>query len=146
MSEVDKGSYADLLMGIKARVQTARIRAGLAANRELILLYWDIGTDILQRQHAEGWGAQIIDRLSRDIKTSLPGLTGFSSRNDRQFVQQAVAQIPWGHILHLLQKVKEPDSRLWYIEKTIEHGWSVASLAKARNFKNPVSLIGALNA
>ncbi len=141
MSEIEKNSYADLLMGIKTRVQTARIRAGLAVNQEMILLYWDLGTDILRRQNVEGWGAQIIDRLSKDIKNSFPSLTGFSARNlkymrafseeypDRQFVQQLVAQIPWGHILHLLQKVKEPSPRLWYIEKTIEHGWSRNVLA-----------------
>jgi predicted nuclease of restriction endonuclease-like (RecB) superfamily len=141
MSEIAKNTYAEMLAGIKSRVQTARVRAGLAANRELVLLYWDIGADILQRQHAEGWGSQVIDRLSLDIKHAFPGLTGFSPRNlkymrafseeypDREFVQQVVAQIPWGHILYLLQKAKDPAKRLWYMRKAIEHGWSRNILA-----------------
>jgi len=50
--------YAPLLADIKARVQSARLRAGLAANRELLALYWDIGRLILDRQRQEGWGAK----------------------------------------------------------------------------------------
>jgi len=141
MSYTVKNSYADLLAGIKSRVQAARVRAGLAANRELVLMYWDIGTDILHRQREEGWGSQVIDRISRDIKIEFPNLTGFSPRNlkymrafaeeypDREFVQQLVAQIPWGHILYLLQKAKDSKKRLWYMRQAIEHGWSRNVLA-----------------
>jgi predicted nuclease of restriction endonuclease-like (RecB) superfamily len=71
-SETEKyeavSSYAELLSGIKGRLQTARVRAGLAANRELILLYWDIGKLVAERQDSEGWGAAVIDRLSFDIR------------------------------------------------------------------------------
>jgi predicted nuclease of restriction endonuclease-like (RecB) superfamily len=78
------GSYAELLVGIKNRVQAARVRAGLAANRELILLYWDIGRLVAERQDAEGWGASVIDRLSTDIRHDSPDLKGFSARNIRR--------------------------------------------------------------
>ena len=84
MSETAKNTYAEMLDGIKTRVQTARIRAGLAVNRELVLLYWDIGRMVSERQNAEGWGASVIDRLSRDIQHEFPGLQGFSSRNIRR--------------------------------------------------------------
>jgi hypothetical protein len=64
--------YAALLKEIKERVRTAQVRASLAVNRELILLYWSIGRDILDRQRAEGWGAKIVDRLARDLGAEFP--------------------------------------------------------------------------
>jgi predicted nuclease of restriction endonuclease-like (RecB) superfamily len=86
-------------------VRAAQIRAGLAANRELLALYWDIGRLILDRQKAEGWGAKVIDRLSRDLQNEFPGQQGFSPRNlkymrafaeawpETVIVQQPVAQL-----------------------------------------------------
>ncbi|MGE5153401.1 MAG: DUF1016 N-terminal domain-containing protein, partial [Bdellovibrio bacteriovorus] len=73
--------YAELLKEIKERARAAQVRAGLAANRELLALYWDIGRMILARQEAEGWGAKVIDRLSRDLHAAFPGQHGFSPRN-----------------------------------------------------------------
>ena len=73
--------YAPLLAEIKARVQSARVKAGLAANREMLTLYWDIGRLILERQNKEGWGAKVIDRLSLDLQREFPGQQGFSPRN-----------------------------------------------------------------
>jgi len=98
--------YAPLLSEIKARVQSARIKAGLAANRELLKLYWDIGRLILDRQHKEGWGTKVIDRLSADLQQEFPGQQGFSPRNlkymrtlaeawpETLITQQPVAQLP----------------------------------------------------
>jgi predicted nuclease of restriction endonuclease-like (RecB) superfamily len=73
--------YAPLLADIKARVETARVKAGLAANRELLALYWDIGRLILNRQRREGWGAKVVDRLALDLQRAFPGQQGFSPRN-----------------------------------------------------------------
>ena len=73
--------YRSLLADIKVRVRTAQVRAHLAANSELLALYWDIGRMILHRQQAEGWGAKVIDRLSRDLQNEFPGQQGFSPRN-----------------------------------------------------------------
>jgi hypothetical protein len=73
--------YAALLKDIKERVRTAQVRAALAVNRELILLYWSIGRDILDRQKAEGWGTKVIERLAKDLGTEFPGIEGFSPRN-----------------------------------------------------------------
>jgi len=73
--------YAPLLAEIKARVQVARVKASLAANKELLALYWDIGNLILSRQKKEGWGSKVIDRLSVDLQKELPGQQGFSPRN-----------------------------------------------------------------
>src|ERR1700757_4376546 len=73
--------YPALLESIKERVRSAQLRASFAVNRELIVLYWSIGRDILSRQKAEGWGAKIIDRLGRDLASEFPGIEGFSPRN-----------------------------------------------------------------
>jgi len=63
-------------------------------------------------------------------------MKGLSSRNlrymrtfarefpDLEFVQQLVAQIPWGHITVVLDKINQSETRIWYIQKTIENGWS----------------------
>lgn len=132
--------YDDFLRGLKERIRIAQVRAALAVNQELVLLYWEIGGEILSRQQQQGWGAKVIDRLAKDLRKEFPDIKGFSPRNlkymrafaetypDQQIVQQVVAQIPWGHSCTLLDKVKDPTQRLWYIQKTLEHGWSRAVL------------------
>jgi len=129
-------SYAALLMSIKERIQTAQVRAAVAVNQELVLLYWGIGKEILSRQKAEGWGAKIIDQLAEDLGRSFPEMKGLSPRNlkymralaeawpEDEFVQQPVAQLPWGHNVRLLDLVKDREQRLWYARAAIEHGWS----------------------
>ena len=132
--------YPELLEDIKARIRSSRIRASLSVNRELIILYWEIGRQILQRQEAEGWGARVIDRLSADLNREFPDHKGFSARNlkymrkfaesypEWEIVQQAAAQIPWFHNCTILDKVRHAEQRAWYIRATIEHGWSHAVL------------------
>ncbi len=133
--------YADWLSALKTRIHSAQQRATLAVNRELVLLYWQIGQDILARQSAQGWGAKVIERLSQDLRTAFPEMKGFSPRNlkymrsfaeawpDAEFVQQAVALLPWGHNLVLLDKLPGPQTRRWYAAKAIEHNWSRNILA-----------------
>jgi predicted nuclease of restriction endonuclease-like (RecB) superfamily len=128
--------YANLLASLKKRIQQERIKTVLSANCAMVMLYWDIGASILERQQTEGWGAKVIDRLSFDLKEAFPDMKGFSSRNlkymrkfaeswrDRQLVQRTVALIPWRSNLALLDKLKDSKQRLWYAEKTIENGWS----------------------
>ena|SRR5947208_1484709 len=115
--------YDRFLQDLKARIQSAQVRAGLAVNRELVLLYWGIGRDILARQSEQGWGARVIDRLSADLRHSFPEMKGLSARNikymralaeaypNESFVQQVVAQIPWGHNVRILDYVKDPKER-----------------------------------
>jgi predicted nuclease of restriction endonuclease-like (RecB) superfamily len=128
--------YHDFLQELKARILQAQVRAVISVNRELVLLYWQIGRDILNRQQQRGWGAKIIDNLAADLQKAFPEMKGFSPRNlkymrsfaeaypDEQFVQQVVAQIPWGHNLRILDAVKDSVEREWYIRQTIEQGWS----------------------
>lgn len=128
--------YASLLHDLKRRIRAARLGAALSVNRELVMLYWSIGRDILTRQKQQGWGSKVIDRLAADLRKAFPEMTGFSPRNlkymrtfaeawpEEQFVQQAAAQIPWFHNCVLLDHVKRPQEREWYIRQTIEYGWS----------------------
>jgi len=133
-------SYVEFLDSLKLRIQQARTKAAQSVNRELVLLYWDIGNRILREQASQGWGAQVIELLSSDLSRSFPETNSYSVRNLRSMrafaeayrepviVKQLVSQIPWGHNLRLIQTVKSPEKRCWYIQQTIEHGWSRAVL------------------
>jgi predicted nuclease of restriction endonuclease-like (RecB) superfamily len=134
-------SYAALVAELRQRIANARLRAALSVNRELVLLYWGIGRDILARQQSEGWGAKVIDRLAADLGRAFPEMTGLSARNlkymrafaeawpDLEFVQQVVALLPWGHNVRLLDGVKAAAARAWYAQQAIENGWSRNVLA-----------------
>ncbi|RMH12226.1 MAG: DUF1016 domain-containing protein [Gammaproteobacteria bacterium] len=128
--------YDDLLKDLKQRIRTAQVRAALAVNQELMMLYWQIGQEILYRQQREGWGSKIIERLAKDLKREFPDIKGFSGRNlkymrafaeayaDERLVQRSVAQLPWRHNIALMEKLKDPQARLWYAEQAIAYGWS----------------------
>lgn len=128
--------YAAWLAELKARIHAAQQRATLAVNRELVGLYWQIGRDILARQGREGWGAKVVERLAQDLRNAFPTMKGFSRANlmymrafaeawpDAAIVQQAVGQLPWGHNLVLLTRLKTPEQRLAYARRAIQHGWS----------------------
>lgn len=125
--------YADWLVDLKGRIHTAQQRATLVVNRELVLLYWQIGRDILARQAEQGWGAKVIERLAHDLRAAFPDMKGFSPRNlkymrafseawpDAEFVQAVLAQLPWYHQLALLDKLSSIESRRWYAAQAIEH-------------------------
>jgi predicted nuclease of restriction endonuclease-like (RecB) superfamily len=125
--EINSKTYAGLLQNLKAEISQARIRAHLSVNREMISLYWNIGNQILERQKQEGWGTKVIENISKDLRTEFPEMKGLSFQNIsymRQFLQQAIGGIPWGHNITIFSKIKNHDERLWYAEKTIENGWS----------------------
>lgn len=127
--------YKDFIKEIKERIQHRRLETVIAANVGMIMLYWDIGNAILQRQTNEGWGTKVIDRLSHDLKIAFPEMRGFSTRNlkymrkfseawtDSELVQRSVALIPWRSNITILDKLKDPQLRLWYAQKTIELGF-----------------------
>lgn len=129
-------NYSAFLSHLKHKIQRSQVLAATALNREVILLYWQIGQDILQQQQAQGWGAKVITRLAKDLRREFPQVSGFSPRNlnymrafaeaypAEAIVQQLLHKIPWGHHVKLLDTVKEPQARLWYIHKAIENGWS----------------------
>jgi predicted nuclease of restriction endonuclease-like (RecB) superfamily len=134
-------TYQEYIASLKQEVVQCRMKAILSVNKELILLYWRIGKKILEMQEKEGWGSKIIQQISKDLKAAFPDMKGLGERNlkymrrfayewqDIQIVQQVAAQIPWTHNCILLDKVHAHNVRLWYINKTIENGWSRSVLA-----------------
>ena len=138
--------YAQALADIKTKIQEAQIKASLAANKELLKLYWSIGEIISNKQQHDGWGASTVEQLATDIQKVFPGITGFSRANifrmqaffiayekiaqaARQIVEQLpIFNIPWFHNVILIQKLKNNEERLWYAQKAIENGWSRSML------------------
>ena len=178
--------YTSFLTEVKGRIQTARLQAGRAVNRELVMLYWDIGRGIVEKQRTAGWGEAVVERLAADLRAEFPDMRGFSGANvwamrrvyveyacgpilqqlveemqtplkkrilprpvaelavpsdfapigqqavaqleggatPSAFLQQLVAEIPWGHHLLLIDKVKDPAARLYYLRATAQFGWS----------------------
>ncbi len=187
-------TYISLISEIKIRIREAQVKATLAANAQMITMYWDIGNLILNRQANEGWGTNVIQKLSIDIRKDIPEIKGFSERNlkymllfakEYAIVQQAVAllqhidnqentivqqpvalleinentimqqpvanleniqlllSIPWGHNILLIEKIKNIDTRFWYMQQTVENGWSrevLGAMIKTNSFERKGSL------
>lgn len=150
-------SYPLLLKDMKERIQNGQVRALFSANHELIILYWQIGRSIVKRKQKEGWRAGVIPQVVRELKKGLPEVKGFSHQNIGRMIQfyrayplmfsnlpqavtkfsfpewanlkQLVTQLPWGHNILLIQKVKDINKRHWYMQQTIKNGWSRNILA-----------------
>lgn len=133
--DVQPVGYVQLLDAVKREVAVSRARAARIVNTELIGMYWRIGRLILDRQADEGWGARVIDRLATDLRTAFPAARGFSRRNlhymralaeayPAEIVQQPAAQLPWGQLMVLLDKVADRAARDWYAERAAAEGWS----------------------
>jgi predicted nuclease of restriction endonuclease-like (RecB) superfamily len=135
-TELIPAGYALWLETLKSRVQEARQLAAGSVNREMTALYWQIGTEIVERQTKHKWGTRVIEHLAHDLSTAFPDMKGFSTRNliymrafaeawpNVTILQQVVGELPWGHNLVLLTKLKKIESRLAYAKRTIENGWS----------------------
>jgi predicted nuclease of restriction endonuclease-like (RecB) superfamily len=132
--------YATTLQEIKTHLRSARVRAILAANPIVIESYWNTGKIILARQKETVWGAKVIDRLAADLQAEFPDMRGLTRRNlfsMRAFaeafptgpiVKQPVSQLPWGHLIRLIQMVKDPAARDFYIREILTHGWSRSAM------------------
>ena len=129
-----------VLEELKATVRTAQVRAHVVVNTELLQLYWRIGRAISQRRDVEGWGTKIVARLAGDLRREFPEMSGFSQRSltymrtfaeawpATRFAQQPVAQLPWGHVTVLLDRLAEQPVREWYAVHAAASGWSRAVL------------------
>ena len=127
--------YAQLFEQIKFDILQTQIKAASAISKELIMLYWRIGKILSNKMNIEGWGTKVGERLAKDLESVFPGVAGFSYRNlryMRKFAETyadinlaaAAAKLPWGHNMVLLDSLENNDQRLWYIQQTIENGWS----------------------
>lgn len=139
--------FKDWLKDIKQRIKQSQLKAAVRINTELLLLYWDIGKDIVQRDVESKWGSKIYSTLSAELKDAFPGIKGFSVTNlkymkrfyqfysvEQEIGQQPVDQleniyvIPWGHQIILISKCDTVREALFYVNKTLENGWSRALL------------------
>lgn len=130
---INTNEHLEIVNSIKGNIRSSQYKAAVTVNRELILLYWKVGTVINSHKT---WGNKFIENLAQDIKLDFPDIKGFSVRNlkymakfaaiyeDLEFVQTVSAQIPWSHNIAIIEKVKDNNERIWYIQQTVEHGWS----------------------
>ena len=130
---MNSGEYLSIVESIKTDIKSAQYKAALSVNRELILLYYHIGKIINEHK---SWGNKFIDNLASDIRMEFPGVKGYSVRNlkymakiaesypDEEFVQQVVAQIPWGQNTVIVDRIQDAEIRRWYLSRTLENGWS----------------------
>lgn len=128
--------YVFFFNELKKRLKTAQIKAALAANAEQIQFYWETGNAIIEQQKVKKWGSRFLDQLSHDLRQALPGMSGFSKRNlehmrrfaqiypQLDFAKQPVSQLPWGHIIRLMQMQLNDPARDWYATKAFQQGWS----------------------
>lgn len=128
--------YKDFSEQVKNQVATSRYSAIKAVNNELLHLYHYLGSQILQTQHAHGWGAKVIQNLSNDLSMAFPTIQGFSLANlhnmrrfaelypDITILQHAAGRLPWYHHVLLMERVKDSEERLFYIEHAVKYGWS----------------------
>jgi len=141
--------YRNWLTQLKRRVERARQRAVVAVNHELVTLYWQIGRDILDRQQQQGWGARVIARLATDLKAAFPDMKGFSPRNlkymralaqawpEPEIVQQPVAQLPWSHIVTLLDSMTAIIASGMHKSRSNMAGRAVSSSCKLKPARMP---------
>ncbi len=155
MIELIKDSdYKNWLIDLKSKIKQSQIKAALSVNAEVILLYWDLGKQIVEKQKTANWGFSVINQLSKDLSEEFKDLKGFSKSNlysMKQFyetfsvyneyfhqlggkieIQSPIPEIveiyccklPWRHIVLVLQKVKEMEKAIFYFQETIQNNWS----------------------
>lgn len=130
---INNNEYLNIIESVKSEIKNAQYKAAVSVNKELVLLYYNIGKIINEHKT---WGSKFIENLSADIHLSFPDTKGYSVRNlkymakfaaeypDEEFVQQVVAQIPWGQNIVLLDRISDFEVKKWYAHKIIENGWS----------------------
>jgi predicted nuclease of restriction endonuclease-like (RecB) superfamily len=131
--------YATVLAELKEAVRSARLRAHQAVNTELLGLYSTIGSTLVERRQDEGWGTNLIAKLAADLRSEFPDMTGLSPRSlaymrsfalawPDEVLQQAAAKLPWRHIMVLLDRLDDTQTRDGYADRAVVNGWSRAVL------------------
>ena len=129
--------YFEVLNSIKKTLIVTRNKIVENANKDLILMYYNIGLKLIENNK---WGSSFIDTVAKDLKVEFPTLKGMSARNLRymqkfatefandEFLQGVLAKLSWNHNQILLDKVKNKEIRKWYAKESLENGWSVSIL------------------
>lgn len=138
--------YKEWIKNIKDRIKHSQIKASVKVNYELLDLYWDIGRDIVAKQKNVKWGEAFIETMSRDLRKTFPNMSGFSVQNlknirywykfynsdenglqsvsQMELIEKLVKSIPWGHNQRIMYKCKSIEEALFYVQRTVDNGWS----------------------
>lgn len=129
-------AYQQLVVDASTRVQTGRLSAYRAVNKELINMYWDLGEMIFERQQENGWGNSVVEMLAKDLQKAFPKTNGLSGANlwrmrafylayhSSEILAPLVREIGWSHNIIIFEKCKDPNERLFYIHQTKRYGWT----------------------
>jgi predicted nuclease of restriction endonuclease-like (RecB) superfamily len=129
-------AYRQLVADATERVRSGQLSAFRAVNKELLQVYWDLGKMISERQQANGWGDSVVEMLAKDLQKAFPGMSGFSKTNlwrmrafylayrHQEFLPPTVGEIGWSHNYVILEKCKNPNERLFYLQMTRRFGWT----------------------
>jgi predicted nuclease of restriction endonuclease-like (RecB) superfamily len=149
--------YQDFVIEIKKQIASSQLKAALSVNKELILLYWNIGKMIFENQSLLEGRNNFIDQLAKDIKSDFPLTSGFSRTNlfnirrfynfyadfsvqplvgleESYLIQQPVGlnlltEIPWSHHVLIIEKTITNDEALFYLNETKNNNWSRSVLS-----------------
>jgi predicted nuclease of restriction endonuclease-like (RecB) superfamily len=140
--------YQSWVVEIKTRLRSMQMKAAMSVNSALLEFYWELGSDIVDKQQNRTWGDGFLKQLSTDLMAEFPDMKGFSKRNLEQIrrwhtfwagaesiAKQAASQlgtdivnrliqIPWWHNVVIVTKCQSTQEALFYVENTIQHGWS----------------------
>ena len=138
--------YKAWIENIKDRIKHSQIKASVKVNYELHDLYWDIGRDIVDKQKNAKWGESFLTTMSKDLQKTFPNMSGFSVQNlksirywykfytfnenglqpvsQMELIEKLVKGIPWGHNQRIMYKCKNITEALFYVQKTMDNGWS----------------------
>lgn len=103
---VASSEYRDFIAGLKTRVLSARVSAARAVNRDLVLLYWDIGQAIVEKQQALRWGESVIEMVSEDLRRAFPDTRGFSVQNVWRMKQFYLAHTAKGFLSQVVREMR----------------------------------------
>ena len=139
-SSIVTKNYDNILKNIITDIKTAKVQTVKSVNKNLIMLYWNIGKRIADEQIIQNYGKSVVEKLSKDLKQEFPNAKGFSVKNlwymrkfylkysQNKILQQLVGELPWGHNLVILNKIKDFNEIEFYLKKSIQFGWSRAVL------------------
>lgn len=136
--------YREWIVELKQRIKQSQLKAAVKVNTEMLQLYWSIGEDIVVKQSEVKWGSRFFEQLSKDLKETFPNINGFSVTNIKYMkrmylfytqqdtirqqvvdeLNETIFSIPWGHHIEIFTKSKNIEEAFFYINKTVENGWS----------------------
>lgn len=136
--------YKSWVIGLKQQIRQSQIKASIKVNTELLKLYWRMGEEISEKRMDSKWGTGFFNKLSQDLKKEFPDMTGFSPTNLKYMkrfymfysqdfpirqqladeLENSVFKIPWFHNVYIISKCKTVEEALFYVNQTINNGWS----------------------